>query len=335
MCQKYYFVFLVTFVLLITSVGASLISTMDEIIHSPLLIFSILASNMPSASHYYLSWVATQWTTHAMDLTRYMNWIKYIIYKFSNGDAHYAKEMSEPEDQDFYGIGARSARFTLIMITCLCFCTLSPLIVILGFINFALCRVVFGYLIAYSEVPKPVIGGHFFATQLKHTQVGLFIYVILMTGVLFQRAPNTYPSIIACSAFVPLIWSWMKFERRFRWEALPAEYCRDSEEGYNVDPRVYVQPELSEPLKGPQILSRNMMESKSDASEKQSGGFSGILRSLSCHGPCSSKGAQSDGQMSLEGSQASFIGNYATQYDSVPGQSGVAFQSDNSAQGAS
>jgi len=332
MCQKYYFVFLVIFVLLITSVGASLISTMDEIIHSPLLIFSILASNMPTASHYYLSWTATQCTTHAMDLTRYMNWLKYVMHKFSSGDSHYAKEMSEPEDQDFYGIGARSARFSLIMCTCLAFSTLSPLIVILGFMNFALARVIFGYLLAFSEVPKPVIGGHFFATQLKHTQVGLFIYVILMSGVLAQRAPNTYPSMVAFSAFVPLIWSSMKFERRFRWEALPAEHCRDSDVKHEANPCDYVQPELCEPLTGPQIM-------KESTNEKQGSAFSRLLRTLSCKGPP----PQSDGNMSLEGSEASRapdVGNYAaaesyyaTQYDSVPGQPGVAFQSDNSAQG--
>jgi len=54
LCQKWYFLFLVTFVLLVTSVGASLFNTIEEIAKSPFLIFSLLASNMPSASHYYL-----------------------------------------------------------------------------------------------------------------------------------------------------------------------------------------------------------------------------------------------------------------------------------------
>merc|ERR1719183_1638905 len=95
-------------------------------------------------------------------------------------EAPRAKELSEPEDQDYYGMGGRSARFTLNMVIALVYCSLTPLIVPLTILNFAICRLVYSYLFAFAETRKPDMGGVFFVTQLEHVQHGLLLYVVLM-----------------------------------------------------------------------------------------------------------------------------------------------------------
>merc|ERR1719502_220810 len=108
-----------------------------------------------------------------------------------------AKKMSEPEDQDYYGIGSRSARFSINLVIGIVFSTLSPIIAMLTFINFALCRVFYGYMIVFAEEKKADLGGVFFVSQLKNTIVGTLIYNILMIGYLFYRADGHVPMLIA------------------------------------------------------------------------------------------------------------------------------------------
>ena len=55
---------------------------------------------------------------------------------------------------------------------------LSPLICVLGFICFFVCRVTYAYLLVYSETPKADTGGTFWCAQLNQVQQGLFIYVL-------------------------------------------------------------------------------------------------------------------------------------------------------------
>jgi len=247
--QRWYFQFLLVFVLLVTAVGSSLLETSAELIRHPMSVFDLLAVSMPQSSHFYMNYFTVQWTTHAMNATRYVNLLKYLAFGRFYIQAQ-AKEKSEPEDQDYFGMGSRSARFTLLFVVALVFSTLSPLLAILGIVNFALCRMIYSYLFCFAETRKPDSGGYFWCTQLKHSQQGLFIYVALMTGVLLQKAYSVIPGIIAGSSFALLLYYYEQF-KLLRWEHLEfadvKEY--DSLPGMLRDStRIsYKQPELPPP----------------------------------------------------------------------------------------
>merc|ERR1712146_315842 len=98
--------------------------------------------------------------------------------------------------------GGRCARFCEAMAMVLVFASLSPLIIVLGLINFILCRVVFGYLLVWAETKKPDLGGVFWVTCLRHLQWGLFLYILTMAGCLTVRSYNNIPPIIAISSMV-------------------------------------------------------------------------------------------------------------------------------------
>merc|ERR1719456_1508832 len=91
---------------------------------------------------------------------------KYLAFRQLLGEEE-GKAKSEPEDQDYYGIGSRSARFTINLCIGIIYGTLSPPINVLTFINFAVCRVVYGYLCVYAEKKKPDLGGTFWVGMLK------------------------------------------------------------------------------------------------------------------------------------------------------------------------
>jgi hypothetical protein len=223
--QRWYFWFLVVFVLLVTAVGSDLAGTLATIARRPLSIFTLLADRMPMATHFYLSFVIMQPLTHGMNLTRYISIIKYWVWKScgyrrkGGGRSEGARFKSEPEDQDYYGIGSRSARFAFILLVGLVFGTICPLMNIVCMWNFYVCRLVYGFLMPCCEQRKSDMGGDCFCQQIKHISESMVIYLILMVGILYHRAPGPGPAIISSLAFVPWLASYMRLKSK-HWERL-------------------------------------------------------------------------------------------------------------------
>mmetsp|Transcript_149497 Transcript_149497/g.272137 ORF Transcript_149497/g.272137 Transcript_149497/m.272137 type:complete len:818 (+) Transcript_149497:86-2539(+) len=225
-CQTYYFWFLVLFVLLVTAIGSSLSNFVSEIAQSPFLIFGIIAEELPLTTHFYMNWVVLQWTTHAMNLTRYINLGKYLIYK-PMMDPEDARAMSEPEDQDYYGMGSRSARFAFVLVLALVFSSICPLLIVLAWLNFLICRLIYGYLIPYAEGKKKDLGGAHFALQLLHVHLGLLIYIILMTGLMVQRGTSWGPAAISATTFLWWAIGFNTFRTKLHYENLCYEEVVD------------------------------------------------------------------------------------------------------------
>merc|ERR1719506_2959941 len=92
--------------------------------------------------------------------------------------------------------------------------------------NFMACRLVFGYLIGFAESHKADLGGVFWVTNLNHMYVANGIYVILMTGVLYERASTGIPAFIAVASLVLVVSSYYRFQNHWMWEELPfSEVC--------------------------------------------------------------------------------------------------------------
>merc|ERR1719230_1034397 len=103
------------------------------------------------------------------------------------------------------------------------FGTLSPPICFLTFMNFFVCRLIYGYLMVFAETKKPDLGGAFWVTQLKHVQLGLLVYICLMVGVLYDRSESPGPWVIAVSSAFYLFHQYRKFQSSMNWEVLPFE----------------------------------------------------------------------------------------------------------------
>jgi len=253
--QIYYYWFLVIFVLLITAVGSSLLDTMEDLIKQPMMIFGLLADRLPAATHFYLNFMAMQYIVHGMGLTRYINLMKFKAFS-AICDEQRARELAEPEDQDFYGMGARSARFTLNLVIALVYCSLCPLITVVTWINFLLARLVFSYLLVFAEDRKSDLGGVFWVTQLTQVLKGLFIYVMLMVGVLSQRSASVGPTLLAAPALLYMARQYSRFHSAYEWEAMPFEEFVEGQKRKAEWPKEYLrestrsnyaQPELTEP----------------------------------------------------------------------------------------
>lgn len=245
--QNWYFWFLVFFVIMVTVVGQDFVHFVSDVAKEPMSFPLLLADKMPSSTHYYLNFLGLQWVSHAMNLTRYIQVSKFVAFTKVWNDED-ARALSEPEDQDYYGMGSRSARFTTNLLIAIIFGTISPLMNLMAFINFWICRVVYGYLIVYAEGRKQDSGGHFFVNQLNHVFIGLIFYALLMTGMMLRRAPTYAP---AAGTILALLWAMQShhvLRNSFEWETLPWEEIAEGEDGKERSPEHsghrYIQPEL-------------------------------------------------------------------------------------------
>jgi len=247
MLQNWYFVFQVVFVILITAIGGSMRDFMTNLVESPTSIFPMLGKSMPYATHFYMNYVVLQWSSHFMLMMRHTPLAKWRLAMAAGWDEQGALALAEPEDQDYYGMGSRSARSTTVLCIGIVYGTLCPPIWLLVFIEFGICRTVYGYMIVFAETRKPDLGGAFWVQQLRHLFVGNIIYCIVMIGVLLGRASNNGPAIIAAPALVYVLWSQRKFETHFSWQKLPyselmGDALEETESKQKQDVGDYVQP---------------------------------------------------------------------------------------------
>lgn len=222
----------------------------DKTFMSPRLVAELFKTRFQESSYIFVCYLITRWAFHFLDLTRYWQLLKYVFYWCWYGDTQVAKGLCEPENPGTHGIGARSASFTTTLIFTLCYCTVNPIVIVFGMIDFGLCRVIYGYLTTFAERHKPDSGGSFYVAQLKHTQYGLFLYVVVMSTFLFIAASNIGPGLLTIAALIPWAYFSFTFERQFNQAGSPADLTLHDADlpKHAFDIRAYIQPEICEPL---------------------------------------------------------------------------------------
>jgi len=247
--QTWYFFFQVVFVILATAVGASATTFVKTLATAPFSAFALLGGVMPHATHFYMNFLVLQWVTHCMVIMRYVLLTKFLMFRKMYGSDEEGKAKAEPEDQDYYGMGSRSARFAICLCIGIVYGTLSPPVNLLCFVEFFVCRCCYGYLLPFAEKKKPDLGGAFFVDQLRHLFTCLIIYTVLMIGVLMLRSATIRPLVAVAPTLFYVIWAMKRFERKYTWESLPykvmVENSGKAKGAKSAGPvGSYVQPEL-------------------------------------------------------------------------------------------
>ncbi|CAK9008037.1 unnamed protein product [Durusdinium trenchii] len=256
--QRWYFTFLVVFVLLVTAVGTSLFEAAARFAQAPLQVWRLLAIQLPHATNFYLRYAVLLWAAPFFDLLRGLPLLRFWRAVQAGEPVSTARQMAEPEDQAFHGSGARSARWSLHVVMGLTLCSLQPFVpVVLGF-GFLCRRLVFGFLMVFVETKKSDSGGQLWRVQMQHTQLGLVIYIIVMTLILLERDESMVAAILAGSSgfFVALFWFW--YPSLLELASLPVQQAeqattlgRSCEEVEVEEVEVstpYLQPELQQSL---------------------------------------------------------------------------------------
>lgn len=219
--QKWYFYFHLVHALLVPAVclafptlmdGTETIGTVATATASQSAVGGLEAVTT-AVGDFYLRFIIIQWAGGVLTMLRASSIFWYLIASVRghglalpftpNASGAGAKPL-EPEDQDYSGLGSRSARMSFALVLCLVFCAISPLMPVFGFLNFALCRLIYGYLTTFVESRKPDLGGIFWSTQMSHLQQGVVLFIFVSGVLLMDRGTGRWPGFVAWSS--ALLW---------------------------------------------------------------------------------------------------------------------------------
>eukprot|EP00927_Polykrikos_kofoidii_P016356 TRINITY_DN17389_c0_g1_i2.p1 TRINITY_DN17389_c0_g1~~TRINITY_DN17389_c0_g1_i2.p1 ORF type:complete len:937 (+),score=159.02 TRINITY_DN17389_c0_g1_i2:84-2894(+) len=244
--QGVYYLFLVIFVLMVTSITSSLLDTIRVVVDSPRGLLPLLASSLPTKSHWYTEYIILGWATDCFELLRLPNLLIYLSWRLLLGKEE-AKRRAEPQDQDFHGMGARMARVALHLTILLVFCTCFPPIALVGWASFSVGTATRVYLSVFAENRMPDYGGEFWVEGLKHIMVALIIFVLLMVSILHEHASWRHTSV-AFASLLAIAFGWSSLSNLV-WQCLPFETIAEVDDeplSCNVassSNRIYIQPE--------------------------------------------------------------------------------------------
>lgn len=218
--QNMYWTFLVIFVLLVTAINKTLLHSIGMILDHPKSLVGEVAK-LPSASHFYVDYMVFGWSEVAFELLRIMPICRFLFYKHLRMTD--LRDLSEPESEDYYGLGARMARATFMLTMGLTFSSSLPIINLGAWVYFTFGGNIYRWLLVYTETKKPDWGGRSWMLALRHIFVSLGIFILLVSCLLAQ-APwgGGYPWMLAASAFIPLVIAYARFSL-IVWTSLPFE----------------------------------------------------------------------------------------------------------------
>ncbi|TFK34488.1 hypothetical protein BDQ12DRAFT_689686 [Crucibulum laeve] len=182
-----FFLFQVLHSFLIVTLSAGIIASLDDLINSPTSIPSILASNLPKASTFFLTFVILQGLSGvAGGFLQIVPLILYYVKLFILGSTPRA----------VYGIkyGQRSVAWgtlfpgiTLLVVISLGYSIISPIINGLAVMTFFLFYILYKYLFLWTlqQSPTSDTGGLFFPKAISHIFVGLYIQQVCLCALFF------------------------------------------------------------------------------------------------------------------------------------------------------
>eukprot|EP00929_Paragymnodinium_shiwhaense_P122192 TRINITY_DN9480_c0_g1_i1.p1 TRINITY_DN9480_c0_g1~~TRINITY_DN9480_c0_g1_i1.p1 ORF type:complete len:555 (+),score=66.37 TRINITY_DN9480_c0_g1_i1:922-2586(+) len=256
--QGWYYWFMVFFVVLVTAIGSDFREFVKQCVETPVSVAPLVASKLPYATHFYMNYLIVQWTAHTLHACRPSQLCQYLAWGYWKGTSvEDCRKLSEPEDQGYFGLGSRSARWTINLTIAIVFSTLSPIITIFALVDFAVCRLFSTYLLVFAETKKYDLGGAFWVTKLEHALIGLIVYCVLMIGVLAARSPAPpgshfipVPVLIASAALAYALWVYYRFDSDIAYKGLPfpeaAAMFQGKAEARADTGQRYVQAELFE-----------------------------------------------------------------------------------------
>ncbi|XXH01459.1 hypothetical protein Hte_007819 [Hypoxylon texense] len=205
--QRWYYVFQVTQVFLVTAVfsGAAAVSTelMDRL-KDPTSIPELLARQLPKASNFYLTYFIIQGTTSAADnILNYSDLLSYLFYDYFF-DKTPRQKFTRYTSMKGIAWGKLFPKFANFAIIAIAYSCIAPLVLGFAFIGLSLYYFSYRYNLLFVIQPKIDTKGQAYTLALQHLLTGVYIAELSLLG-LFSLLRATGPSIILAILFIVTI----------------------------------------------------------------------------------------------------------------------------------
>ncbi|WWC85304.1 uncharacterized protein L201_000166 [Kwoniella dendrophila CBS 6074] len=181
-----YFVFLVIHTFIVVTLTSGLVSSAQEFIKNPGSVATTLASQMPTASTFFITLVLTQFTGTMGTLLQIVSLVLYYvkIILFGGSPRSVYKSRYNLNTQNW---GTTFPGITVYAVIMIAYCIISPIINGFGAAFFLFAYLVYKYLYiwAYDQPPETDTGGLFFPKAVTHLFVGMYIQEVCMAALFF------------------------------------------------------------------------------------------------------------------------------------------------------
>lgn len=215
------FAFRFIFIVLVVALGDGIIECLKYIRQDPRSAYKLLADSLPLTSHYYLSYVLVGCSGCVQELLRIGPLLQYAVFQASSGDD--AEERRSKSEEGSVVMGPRVSATVIIVVIGIVFCTICPVMAWLACVYCGIGYLVFKYLYSSAEPKQPELGGILWVHALDQLLFGLFVYVLMMMGVLESHSNGGWQVVCVLPAALlvavaPFVLRW-----RYRWQSLPLD----------------------------------------------------------------------------------------------------------------
>ncbi|WVF72428.1 hypothetical protein IAT40_007243 [Kwoniella sp. CBS 6097] len=207
-----YFIFLVIHTFLLVTLTSGLISAVKEFADNPGSIATTLASQMPTASTFFITLVLTQFTGTMGTLLQIVNlvlyYVKIILFGGSPRSVYNSRYQLQTPNW-----GTTFPGVTVYAVIMIAYCVISPIINGFGAAFFLFAGLVYKYIFIWThdQPAESDTGGLFFPKAITHVFVGMYIQEVCMAALFFlarneQGNASAIPQgalmivLIACTA---------------------------------------------------------------------------------------------------------------------------------------
>ncbi|KAF2205959.1 DUF221-domain-containing protein [Delitschia confertaspora ATCC 74209] len=229
--QKWYYVFQVTQVFLVTTLSSGAAAVASQIAKDPISVPDLLAQRLPSASNFYLNYFIVQGFTSASDLMlNYSDLLSYLAFD-KLLDTTPRQKYNRYTSMKSLQWGKQYPKFTNFAIIAIAYSCIAPLV--LGFAAGGLSLYYFSYRynLLFVMAPKIDTRGHSYTLALQQLLTGVYIAELALLGI-FSLHGATGPFVITAVLLAATILYNYIMNRYFSpfEEYLPADLIRQVEE---------------------------------------------------------------------------------------------------------
>ncbi|KAF2273691.1 DUF221-domain-containing protein [Westerdykella ornata] len=196
---KWYYVFQVVHVFLVTAVASGSAAAIPQIVseaaENPTSVPMILAKNLPTSSNFFLTYFIVQGLTSSSDnLLNYSDLLSYLFY-----DRFFDKTPRQ-KFQIFTSLtgiawGKVFPKYTNFVIIAISYSCIAPLVLGFAAAGLAMFYVSYRYMLLYTVEPKIDTKGHCYTLALQQILTGVYIAELALIG-FFGLRSATGPSVL-------------------------------------------------------------------------------------------------------------------------------------------
>lgn len=180
--QQSYFAFQVIQVFLVMTIASSATSTVSSIIKEPSSAMSLLATNLPKASNFFVSYIILQGLSGASGaIAQIVGLIVYHLLGFFL-DKTVRKQYNRFFSFSSMSFGTSFPVFTNLAVIIFSYAIISPIVLLFGFVGFLVLYIAYLYNFCYVYKQKTDSKGIHYPRALYQTIVGLYIGQICLLG---------------------------------------------------------------------------------------------------------------------------------------------------------